>query len=143
YISVVFICVTIMIRLLIHVAALVHQDPPAMIKNPTEEVQMTCNHSSTDFNMIQWYKQSAGGNDMTLLGYARYSSTVVESQFVDSFKVSGDGSSLSRLHIGESRSEDSAVYFCAASSAQCCTKPPSGTKTLEITTQMQSKPHDD
>lgn len=68
---------------------------------------------------------------MVLLGYARFSSVVVEAQFKDTYNVSGNGGSLACLHIPKlSGSEDSAVYFCAASIAQCCTKPVSLTKTL-------------
>lgn len=108
----------------------VHQTPCDLIKRPTEEVLMNCSHSNTNFNMIQWYKQSAGGNDMALVGYARFSSVAVEDQFKGSYNVSGDGNSLSSLHVAKSRSEDSAVYFCAASRAQFCTNPPSPTKTF-------------
>lgn len=113
---------------------------------------MNCSHSNTNFNMMQWYKQSAGKNDMALIGYARFSSTVVEDQFKDTYNVSGDGSSLSSLHIPKlSPSEDSAVYFCAASKAQCCTNPPSSTKTssdaasystTQNTTSTTNTPHE-
>lgn len=107
----------------------VHQTPTAVIRHAGEDVLMNCSHSNTDFDMILWYKQSAGKNDMVLVGYVRFSSSVVESPFKDSYNVSGTGGSLSCLHIPKSRSENSAVYFCAASRAQCYTNPPSSTKT--------------
>lgn len=94
------------------------QTPRALIKYAEEEILMNCSHSNTNFEMIQWYKQTAGGNDMALVGYARFSSSVVEDQFKNRFNVNGDGRSLSSLHIAKSRSEDSAAYFCAASRAQ-------------------------
>lgn len=94
------------------------QTPRALIKYAEEEILMNCSHSNTNFEMIQWYKQTAGKNDMALVGYARYSSLVVEDQFKNRFNVNGDGRSLSSLHIAKSRSEDSAAYFCAASRAQ-------------------------
>lgn len=110
-----------------------HQTPTALIKHHGEEALMNCSHSNTNFNMIQWYKQSPGKNDMALIGYARFSSTAVEDQFKDTYNVTGDGSSLSRLHIPKlGRSENSAVYFCAASKAQCCTNPLSSTKTSSV-----------
>ncbi|KAA8581846.1 hypothetical protein FQN60_008586 [Etheostoma spectabile] len=124
-----------MIRLLVHLAALpfcltelpqnsVHQTPTALIKHAGEVVVMNCSHSNTNFDMIQWYKQSAGKNDMVLVGYVRFTSLVVEDQFKDTYSVSGNGGSLAGLHIPTLRgSEDSAVYFCAASKAQCCTNP--------------------
>ncbi|KAI3367118.1 hypothetical protein L3Q82_008188 [Scortum barcoo] len=43
--------------------------------------------------MIQWYKQSPGKNDMALIGYAQYTSRVVENKFKDAYNVTGDGSS--------------------------------------------------
>ena len=102
-----------------------------MIKDLGEEILINCSHSNTNFDMIQWYKQSDGKSDMALVGYVRYSSPAVEDKFKETHNVSGDGRSLSSLHIPKlSRSEDRAVYFCAASEAQCCTNPPSLTKTF-------------
>uniref|UniRef100_A0A3Q1BRF1 Immunoglobulin V-set domain-containing protein n=1 Tax=Amphiprion ocellaris TaxID=80972 RepID=A0A3Q1BRF1_AMPOC len=74
----------------------VDQYPTALIKTPGGEIQIKCNHSNSDFNMIQWYKQSPGKTDMVLLGYARFSSPVVEDEF-----------------RGIYDSVDNAVYFCA------------------------------
>lgn len=109
----------------------VQQTPTALIKHHGDEVQINCSHSNTNFEMIQWYKQSAGENDMALIGYVRFSSATVENQFKETYNVAGDGKSLAHLHIPKlSRSEDSAVYFCAASKAQCYKNPQSSTKTL-------------
>lgn len=108
----------------------IHQTPSDLIKDPNQEVLMNCSHLNSNFDMIQWYKKSAGENELLLVGYARFSSVVVEDQFKDSFKVSGDGRSLSSLQIEKCGSEDSAVYLCAASEAQCCTHPLSPTKTV-------------
>uniref|UniRef100_A0A3B5Q784 Ig-like domain-containing protein n=1 Tax=Xiphophorus maculatus TaxID=8083 RepID=A0A3B5Q784_XIPMA len=112
----------------------VDQIPAALIKEPGESVQINCNHSNTNFYMIQWYKQPPGKTDMTLLGYARYSTQTVEDQFQNLYNVTGSGQSLSSLVIPKLRqSEDSAVYFCAASDAQYCMKPQAPTKTLTDT----------
>ncbi|KAI3367078.1 hypothetical protein L3Q82_008114 [Scortum barcoo] len=40
-----------------------------LIKHPGEEALINCSHSNTNFDMIQWYKQSPGKNDMALIGY--------------------------------------------------------------------------
>ena len=67
---------------------------------------------------------------MVLLGYVRYTNPTVEAQFKGTYNVSGNGQSLAHLHIPKTRrSEDSAVYFCAASEAQCCKNAASSTKT--------------
>lgn len=102
----------------------VAQSPGALIKHPGEEVRIDCNHSNTDFDMIQWYKQSAGESDMLLVGYVRFNFPVLEAPFKDSYNVSGNGGSRACLHIPKPGvPEDGAVYFCAASRAQCCTAP--------------------
>uniref|UniRef100_A0A3Q2PAH6 Ig-like domain-containing protein n=1 Tax=Fundulus heteroclitus TaxID=8078 RepID=A0A3Q2PAH6_FUNHE len=109
----------------------VHQTPVAVIKGPGESFNLKCNHSNTDFDMIQWYKQPPGKTDMSLLGYTRFTSNVVEDQFKSLYNVTGNGKSQSSLVILKLRHpEDSAVYFCAASGAQCCMKPPAPTKTF-------------
>lgn len=74
--------------------------------------------------MIQWYKRSAGKNDMVLVGYVRFTSLVVEPKFIETYNVSGVGGSLASLHIPKpSQSEDGAVYFCAASRATVLQEP--------------------
>ena len=93
---------------------------------------MTCNHSNTNFNMMQWYKQSSGKKDMALIGYVLVTSEI-EDQFKDFCEITGNGGSLSSLKIAKSRSEDSAVYFCGASRAQWYRNPPSYTKTSSDT----------
>uniref|UniRef100_A0A3B4Z4Q7 Immunoglobulin V-set domain-containing protein n=1 Tax=Stegastes partitus TaxID=144197 RepID=A0A3B4Z4Q7_9TELE len=104
---------------------LVDQTPTALIKALGEEIQIQCNHSNSDFDMIQWYKQSPGKNDMVLLGHVRFNSPAVEDAFKNIYNVTGSGSSLSTFHIPKLRqSVDDAVYFCAASRAQCCKNPP-------------------
>lgn len=101
----------------------VHQTPTAIVTNLEDEGLINCNHSNTNFNTIQWYKQAAGKTDMTLVGAARFSNAVVEDSFKDSYNVSGDGKSRSSLHILKQGSELRAVYFCAASEAQCSHHP--------------------
>uniref|UniRef100_A0A3Q3FVQ1 Ig-like domain-containing protein n=1 Tax=Labrus bergylta TaxID=56723 RepID=A0A3Q3FVQ1_9LABR len=107
----------------------VDQKPAALVIHPGEKVQLTCNHSNSNFDMIQWYKQSKGKHDMALLGYVRYSSATVEDQFKGLYNVSGDGKNQSSLILLKLSGSESAVYFCAASEAQCCTNSPSLTKT--------------
>ncbi|KAL7380197.1 hypothetical protein ABVT39_013510 [Epinephelus coioides] len=102
--------IMIMIGLLLHLAALpfcltelskntVYQTPTALIKHPGEEALMNCSHSNTDFDMIQWYKQSAGKNDMVLVGYVRFSSPAVEAQFKDTCNVPLSVTKSSKLQL--------------------------------------------
>ncbi|XP_047201621.1 uncharacterized protein LOC124855671 [Girardinichthys multiradiatus] len=140
-----FVCffTKIMFKLCIHLVALhfcltdnasknnVHQTPAVVIKRPEESVQINCKHSNTNFNMIQWYKQPSGKTDMSLLGYTRFTNSVVEDPFKSLYNVTGNGQSQTSLLISKLRQSDySGVYFCAASEAQCCMKLPASTKTL-------------
>lgn len=109
----------------------VHQEPHDMFKDAQENVTINCNHSNSNFYMIQWFRQSTRSSEMTLIGYVRYESHTVEKPFEDVYKVSGDGRSLSSLHFQTvSGAEASVVYFCAASDAQWCINPVPSTKTL-------------
>lgn len=95
----------------------VHQSPAQMFKVVGKQVLINCNHSNSDFYMIQWYKQSTRRNEMTLIGFARYDSQAVEGPFQALYNVSGDGRSASSLHF---LAHGSAIYFSAASEAPCC-----------------------
>ncbi|KAI3367129.1 hypothetical protein L3Q82_008184 [Scortum barcoo] len=70
-----------------------HQTPARLIKHPGEEALINCSHSNTDFDMIQWYKQSPGKNDMALIGYVRFIFIVVEDKFKDAYNVTGSSPS--------------------------------------------------
>ncbi|KAK6304886.1 hypothetical protein J4Q44_G00254720, partial [Coregonus suidteri] len=123
-----------MITLLIQVATLllwvtglsqtdkVHQTPTEILKRPEDKVQLSCSHNVPNYYMILWYQQSAQNTALKLIGYVRYTSPMVEDSFKERFNVSGDGAAdkMAYLHIPKLReAEDSAVYFCAASDAQC------------------------
>ncbi|CAB1335687.1 unnamed protein product, partial [Coregonus sp. 'balchen'] len=127
-----------MITLLIQVATLplwvtglsqtdkVHQTPTEILKRPEDKVQFSCSHNVPNYYMILWYQQSAQNTALKLIGYVRFTSPMVEDSFKERFNVSGDGAAdkMAYLHIPKLReAEDSAVYFCAASDAQCFTIP--------------------
>ncbi|CAB1335688.1 unnamed protein product [Coregonus sp. 'balchen'] len=127
-----------MITLLIQVATLllwvtglsqtdkVYQTPTEILKRPEDKVQLSCSHNVPNYYMILWYQQSAQNTALKLIGYVTFTSPTVEDSFKERFNVSGDGATdkMAYLHIPKLReAEDSAVYFCAASSAQCFTIP--------------------
>uniref|UniRef100_A0A674B5F4 Ig-like domain-containing protein n=1 Tax=Salmo trutta TaxID=8032 RepID=A0A674B5F4_SALTR len=125
-----------MIRVLIHLAALplwvtVHQTPIAVLKGSKDNVQLTCNHTIQNYNMILWYQQSTGDTAMNLIGYAYTTSITMEKSFEKHFNVSGDGLKEAYLHLLSLRAaEDSAVYYCAASQHSDVENLLSSTKTL-------------
>lgn len=80
--------------------------------------------------MISWYQQSVKDSSMNLIAYVRYKTGSVESPFASYFNISGDGEKYSTLHLVKLRAaEHTAVYYCAASMAQCSRSPHPDTKT--------------
>uniref|UniRef100_A0A3Q3DLG3 Ig-like domain-containing protein n=1 Tax=Hippocampus comes TaxID=109280 RepID=A0A3Q3DLG3_HIPCM len=96
-------------------AGIVHQTPLYLMKKVREDTnELSCSHSITDYNMILWYKQDRGGA-MELLGYLNQKFPAVEDHWKGKFSFSGDARQQSNLIINDLRINDSAVYFCAAS----------------------------
>ncbi|KAL6477482.1 hypothetical protein MHYP_G00133170 [Metynnis hypsauchen] len=112
----------------------IHQNPLASFGYSGEYRELHCNHSVSDFYNILWYQQSIGDSSLKLIANVYYKSPNVESSFKGHFNVSGDGAKHSTLHLLKLRpAEDSAVYYCAASQAQCSKSPHSSTKTSSTT----------
>ncbi|KAF5891684.1 T-cell receptor beta chain [Clarias magur] len=105
----------------------VHQTPADLLDFPGENSELHCKHSVSAFSMISWYQQSVEDSSMTLIAYVRYKTGSVESPFVSYFNISGDGEKYSTLHLVKlSAAEHTAVYYCAASRAQCARSPQPG-----------------
>ncbi|CAB1330499.1 unnamed protein product [Coregonus sp. 'balchen'] len=104
----------------------VQQTPTAIIKRPEENVQLNCSHTIPNYNIILWYQQSAQNTALKLIGYVLLTNPTVEDSFKERFTMGGDAATgkMAYLHIPKLRgTEDSAVYFCAASYAPCFTIP--------------------
>ncbi len=71
--------------------------------------------------MILWYQQLKGDGALNLIGYVNYKNSVTESQYTEQFSVDGDGAKSSTLNITLEMKHvgNTAVYYCAASKAQC------------------------
>lgn len=75
-----------------------------------------------------WYQKSQGETALKLIGYLNYNSPTIESSYEEHFNMSGDlggdgpkNASLNMFNLRQT--QNSAVYFCAASKAQCCRFP--------------------
>ena len=95
----------------------VDQVPSSILGSPNGSATISCNHSHSLFNVILWYQQPTGDAGLKLIGFTQYKSPTIEEPFKEHFKVTGDGSAKSELHVQKLRlSGDSGMYYCAASS---------------------------
>lgn len=95
----------------------VDQGPSSILGSPDGSATISCNHSDSSYYVILWYQQPTGDAGLTLIGLTQYKSPAIEEPFKEHFKVTGDGSSKSELHVQKLRlPEDSGMYYCAASS---------------------------
>uniref|UniRef100_A0A8C9R7K9 Ig-like domain-containing protein n=1 Tax=Scleropages formosus TaxID=113540 RepID=A0A8C9R7K9_SCLFO len=118
----------------------VQQSPPGIVKSLTQSAELTCSHSIPNYNTILWYQQSGEMGALKLIGYIFTDQPEKEKNF-DRFSMTGDGSSKGSLIITDLRSEDSAVYYCAASLHSGVEPHSSSTKTPSaVSAQEHSTP---
>lgn len=95
----------------------VDQGPSSILGSPDGSATISCNHSDSSYITILWYQQPTRDAGLKLIGLTQYKSPTIEEPFKEHFKVTGDGSSKSELHVQKLRlPEDSGMYYCAASS---------------------------
>ncbi|KAL4604799.1 T-cell receptor beta chain [Arapaima gigas] len=93
----------------------VRQTPAELIKNPEDNITLTCSHHDSSFDKMLWYQQ-VHGEGLRLLGLLSFKE-VLEQQ--DGFSISGDAEKEAFLQITSARPQHTAVYMCAVSKAQC------------------------
>lgn len=94
----------------------VQQAPSSILGRSHGSATISCNHSVTSYNVILWYQQPNGDSELKLIGYLLYTNPTLEDSFKQHFNLTGDGSVKSQLLILKLRqTEDSGVYYCAAS----------------------------
>uniref|UniRef100_A0A3B4BYS6 Ig-like domain-containing protein n=1 Tax=Pygocentrus nattereri TaxID=42514 RepID=A0A3B4BYS6_PYGNA len=96
------------------VCSTVTQKPTDLLKNKNDSVTLECFHNISSYNVILWYKQSEH-RDLQLLGFLYRGNINKDSGLNRSIELNGDGSKSSTLMMGNLTSNDSAVYYCAAS----------------------------
>uniref|UniRef100_UPI0037E8A117 M1-specific T cell receptor beta chain-like n=1 Tax=Semicossyphus pulcher TaxID=241346 RepID=UPI0037E8A117 len=93
----------------------VDQEPSSILGSPHGSATISCNHSDSLLKVILWYQQPVGSSGLELIGYIQFTNDFLEDKFKEHFKVTGDGSKKSELHVLKLRqAEDSGMYFCAA-----------------------------
>ncbi|KAL4656184.1 hypothetical protein GN956_G5625 [Arapaima gigas] len=81
----------------------------------SSSVTLQCEHDKTDYFSMFWYRQTAGAMDLLAYSGAANSATI-EPPFKDSkYTMNRPEVLKSSLEIKNLQSNDSAVYFCAAS----------------------------
>ncbi|ROL43509.1 Ig heavy chain V region 186-1, partial [Anabarilius grahami] len=114
----------------------VHQNETDRIKFPGQSEELHCSHSSSSYNAMLWYKQTRG-KGLELIGYLVMSSGTVEDKFKDKANLEGNANKNSVLKLKDLSSDDSAVYFCAASIHSAVGCLPSQQKPWCINMQLQ------
>uniref|UniRef100_UPI0037E89D30 immunoglobulin iota chain-like n=1 Tax=Semicossyphus pulcher TaxID=241346 RepID=UPI0037E89D30 len=88
----------------------VDQEPSSILGSPHGSATISCNHSDSLLKVILWYQQPVGSSGLELIGYIQYTNDVLEDKFKEHFKVTGDGSKKSELHVLKLRqAEDSGM----------------------------------
>lgn len=113
-----------------------HQDETDLIKFPGQSEELHCSHSSSSYNVMLWYKQTRG-KGLELLGYLVGSSETVEDKFKNKTNLDGNANKNCVLKLKNLSSDDSAVYFCAASIHSAVGSLPSQQKPWCINMQLQ------
>uniref|UniRef100_A0A3B3UD56 Ig-like domain-containing protein n=1 Tax=Poecilia latipinna TaxID=48699 RepID=A0A3B3UD56_9TELE len=90
----------------------------SVVKNPGETLSLSCRGSGftfTDYAMA-WIRQPTGKRLEWLgLGYSSQSSNIYASSVRGQIEISReDSNSITHLRLSNLKSEDSAVYYCAA-----------------------------
>ncbi|XP_073783799.1 uncharacterized protein [Danio rerio] len=102
------------------------QSPPDMIilSSLSESPVLQCSHRDSSYDRILWYKQLQN-KQFIFLGYLLGSSHHLEPGFINKYTFAGNGNTNANLTIKKLEFNDTATYFCAAST-QChtCGAPP-------------------
>uniref|UniRef100_A0A3B3ZBN5 Ig-like domain-containing protein n=1 Tax=Periophthalmus magnuspinnatus TaxID=409849 RepID=A0A3B3ZBN5_9GOBI len=85
------------------------------IVNDASEVEINCHHDNRDMNIMLWYKQLQDGQ-MKLIAYSYIGSDPnFEKDFNERFTMRRTDIQTGALIISNVEPNDSATYFCAAS----------------------------
>ncbi|MGH0174196.1 UNVERIFIED_CONTAM: hypothetical protein FKN15_070556 [Acipenser sinensis] len=108
----------------------IEQSPPVG-ERPGKSAKFECHHDDRSYNYMYWYQKSRGEGAFKLIGYAyKTQPATYEDDFKTRFTFTKQTTQKGILTISSLAKEDSAIYYCAASKAQCCRSPLSSTKTL-------------
>ncbi len=86
-----------------------------------QTVQKNNKQFTYGIHMVLWYQQLMGDSALNLIGYVSYTNPTTEDQYKNQFSIGGNGAKSSTLNVTLERKHvgNTAVYYCAASKAQC------------------------
>lgn len=91
----------------------------AILSSLSESPVLQCSHRVSNYDRILWYKQPQN-KQFIFLGYFLGSSHQLEPGFINKYTFVGNGNTNANLTIKKLEFNDTATYFCAAST-QCHT----------------------
>uniref|UniRef100_A0A671SDD6 Ig-like domain-containing protein n=1 Tax=Sinocyclocheilus anshuiensis TaxID=1608454 RepID=A0A671SDD6_9TELE len=85
------------------------------LKLEEKEAKLFCHHGDSSYTFLYWYQLKRNGGSLELIGMLQYGTDSEEEKFKPRFNITGDATKDAFLLISNINTEDSAVYFCAAS----------------------------
>lgn len=97
-------------------SSLVIQQAPVDLQLSVKDknARLHCRHGDNSYPYMYWYQQKASGS-IELIGMLHYENPTPEDNFKTRFKMSGHSKANATLSISNITTDDSAVYYCAAS----------------------------
>ncbi|CAL8274289.1 unnamed protein product [Merluccius merluccius] len=99
---------------------------PQIVPDKKAEVVINCSHDDSAKPVMLWYQQRGSSGPLVLLGYNYAASTSnYEGSFKEQFEIKMEDAKTGTLVVREASVAHTAVYFCAASMADCVKFQPS------------------
>lgn len=94
----------------------IQQSPASILIKAGQVAHLHCYHGDTNYPYMLWYQSAAGGRKtLDLIGLFHYENQNLEKGFENRINMTGHSKAKAQLIISDTKPEDTAEYFCAAS----------------------------